>query len=674
MKLSNLNVIIFGVLSLTVLLNLSACYSPEDTEEQTFRYKAQLKPFTSCNELTTYLKATAEQESKLIDYYNEVAVVKFPDRLGTVDVQVNDSLAVPTASFDDFTSVESSAAIADYSSTNNQVSGVEEADFVKTDAQYTYLVSGGHFLIFDNWPVSDSRELSRVNIEGTPSNLFISDDIVWIVSHIYDYKYQDYPDDALVSFAPRLNHLTSVSVFDVSDRENPELIRETTLEGYYVDARQVNDQVFMVTSAQIDISPFMQDDAEPEINSLLPVMTDKLHQSGEIVSTTAVVSECGNISRPETANGTGTISVLSFDLSNPQADIKRQSIISNSGTVYASQQHLYLATMEDHFWAWLPVVEADDETPTPGTTFHKFSLTDEPSYIASGRVDGHIINQFAMDEHDDLLRVVTTLSAWWTDDAPVNSLFILQQQGNQLVERSKLTDLGKKGERIYAARFMADKGFLVTFERIDPLYTLDLSDPDKPRVAGELEVPGFSTYLHPVDDDLLLAVGRSITNNSTDLSLFDISDFDHPSLLFRESIGDGSYSEAEYNHKAFTWFAQQQLLALPVSQWSRVSDIGDYPAYDMFNGLKLYKVIKETGFDHIGNIDHSNFYHDDANDNWFFPDNIRRSFFISDTESNSYLYSISSRGMKVNAVSDLETDLATFPLPVDDWNNYILYD
>ncbi|MBT3205347.1 MAG: hypothetical protein HOM14_10070 [Gammaproteobacteria bacterium] len=656
--------IFINITALTTFIVLTACISSDDKDAQEFQYDAQLKSFNSCDELSTYLLDTVDQERRLIDYYeSDVAVLGAP----VIEVDaVQDSASGVLAP-----SSESSSSIADYTSTNNQVTGVDEADFIKTEGDFTYIVTGGFFIIFDTWPAAQSEELARVKIAGNTADLFVYQDVAWVVSNVYNYDYDVSNADNLVSFAPRLNRLVHVSMFDISDRSVPLLIRETTLEGYYVDARRIDNRVHMVTSANIDIYPLLENETQLDIDDLLPVLTDKLFIAGETITSTELISDCADIYRPGTANGTGTMSVLSFDLNDPESDIKRQTIISNSGMVYANQQHLYLATSEDNFWAWLPVMEGE-ETPIPGTTFHKFSLLSDPVYLASGRVDGYLINQFAMDEYNDLLRAVTTVSSWWSDEDPVNSLFILEQSGDQLIERSKLTGLGKKGERIYAARFIGDKGFLVTFRQIDPLYTLDLSNPDNPRVAGELEVPGFSTYLHPLEDGLLLAIGREVESNSMKLSLFDISDFDNPALLDSEIIGFGSYSEAEYSHKAFTFFAKDKLLALPVTHWSNIFISGGYSYSDVFNGLKLYKVDRETGFEFFGEIDHSNFYRDETENFWFYPEAVRRSFFVSDTEENSFLYSISSRGMKVNAVLDLQTDLASLPLPVYEWDTFIL--
>ena len=642
---------LFFFISVVVLPGCNVDGEPAQLNGE-FQYQARLQSFDSCDALAQYLVETAQTQQQLYTYH-------LNNNLGTPVV------AQPVSTNVTLDSVAagagySSAAIEQVTGTNNQVAGVDEADFIKTDGEYTYVVSGGYLLIFDTWPAADSSELSRVELKGYPAHLLVSGDIAWVASTVYDHQQLN----KLGSFAPRVNALTQVSLFDISDRGDPQLIREVALEGHFTDARMIDNQVHMVTSAYFDIYPLLASDALPGIEKMLPQMFDTLFTSGVASATTQKsISDCASIYRPGTANGTGTVSLVSFDLVNPKADITRQTIVSNSGMVYANQQSLYLASVEDYYWIWLPVVEGASK-PTPGTTIHKFSLQGTPRYSASGRIDGHLINQFAMDEYQDQLRAVTTEFAWWTDADPRNTLFVLQESTGELVTRSKLEGLGKPGERVYAVRFMQDKGFLVTFEQIDPLYTLDLTDPDNPIVAGSLEVPGFSTYLHPISKDLILAIGRGTNTSSLDLSLFDISNFYQPQLAHRISIGKGSYSAAEYNHKAFTWFADKNLLALPFTRWSGNLD-GAFLDYQLFNGLQVYQVDQQDGFKLLGEVDHSNFYKNETDQLWYYPDSIRRSFFVSDTADNSFLYSLSSRGLKVNSLDDLHTDLAELPLPHD---------
>ena len=647
----------------TAIFLLSGCSNSDQQEETDFEYRTSLKSFSSCDELTNYIRQTEEQESRLSDYFYAENI---PQLINDNVPVFEDSWTVSAASDLDSSLTNGDPLIASYTSTNNQVSGVDEGDFVKTDGNYTYVLNGGYLVIFDSWPAEQTNELSRTSLAGTPLAVFVNEDIAWVVSRLHSYSI----NDQLFSFEQRTNLLTEVRLFDISNRAAPVLQRQITLEGSYVDARKIGSNVHMVMNTRMDFSTTVDAESGFDIEALLPVFNDKSFNAGNTAESVELISGCNTIFRPETANGTGTVSVISFNLEQPQSEIQRQTILSNTGLVYANTNHLYIASTEDNFWAWLPVLEGFD-SPKPGTTIHKFSLAGSPAYVASGRVDGYLINQFAMDEDNGLLRVVTSTGNWWSNDVPQNSLYILQQSDNKLEQRSVLTGLGKEGDRIYAVRFQGDQGFLVTFRLIDPLYTLDLSDPDNPRVAGELEVPGFSTYLHPIEPGLLLAVGRSVTNNSIDLSLFDTSDFSNPVLLHKKTIGMGTYSEAEYDHKAFTWDPQLKMLALPVTRWQANLLPTNFSDYNVFNGLQLYQVNRETGFTLFGEVDHSEFYVNDTAQYGYYPQAVKRSFFINDTEQNSYLYSISYRGLKVNSISDLVDELAALPLPAYDWDNIL---
>lgn len=648
------------------LLLISGCFNSDQPEETEYQYETSLKSFNSCQELSSYLQETQALEQTLVDYYYTSG---FPEETtDTVIVTTDDWTASAESDLASSLS-DGGSGIDTYTSTNNQVAGVDEGDFVKTVGDYTYILNGGYLVIIDSWPADQTHELSRTQLKGSPVAVYVHEDIAWVVSSLSAYGVTE----ELFALAPRTHLLTEVTLYDISDRELPVLQRQITFEGGYVGARKIGSQVYMVTNTRFDFFALPDLEESIDITAQLPVLNDRRLIGDNYEDTVSAINECNAIYRPETANGTGTVSVINFDLSQPLNEIQRQTILSNSGLIYASQDNLYVASMEDNYWAWLPVIEGFDR-PQPGTTFHKFSLAEIPTYVASGRVDGYLINQFAMDEHEGMLRAVTSTSNWWSNESPQNSLYILQQSEGRLQQRSVLTGLGKEDDRLYAVRFQGDQGFVVTFRLIDPLYTLDLSDADNPRVAGELEVPGFSTYLHPIETGLLLAVGRSVTDNSIDLSLFDTSDFSNPALLHRKTIGSGSYSEAEYDHKAFTWDAQNNRLALPVTRWQSDFLPTNYYDYNVFNGLQLYDVNRETGFELFGEIDHSDLYINDTSQYYYFPQVINRSFFVSDTEQNSFLYSISGRGLKVNAMTEQLDELAALPLPGYDWEHILVTD
>lgn len=644
--------------SLAILITLSTGCGSSDQDKasnNTFQYRPQLQQFSQCDELKSYLIETAEKQRQL--YYWD-----YPDYSDSDDA--GDATDASPPATDE--AGDAASEISDMTGTNNQVAGVDEADFVKTTGDYTYLLSGGYFLILKSWPAAQSQEIYRVQLEGYPRALFVDGEIVWIVSDINSTDLAE--DNPNPDFAPRINETVKITIFRVNDPQQPELLRETLLESRYVDARMIDHQVYLIVSAYLDLFPFLDNPESIDLNDLLPAISDNTTPAQPAGVTTRLISECDAIYRPETANGTGTVSILSFDLENPLSEISSESLLSNSGLVYASQENLYIATTEDDYWMWLPVMEGDD-TPSPGTNIHKFSLTTTPQYLASGRVDGMLINRFAMDEYQGDLRLVTSCIDWWQDPQPKNRLYILEQSDDQLLERSRLENLGKPGDSIYAARFMQEKGFLVTFRQIDPFYTLDLSNPDQPKLVGELEVPGYSTYLHPIADDMIIAIGRDTDINGLTISLFDISDFQNPARLSNHLISTDSYSEAEYNHHAFTWFAAEDMLAIPVTRWNSPSATGSFSTDNLFSGLELFRVTPSDGIQPYAAIDHDIFYRDENNQNWYYPEGIQRSFFVADDQANSYLYSISSRGFMVNGLASPETNLAEIPLPSYD-NDY----
>ncbi len=647
---------ISAILLGTLLSLLSGCNSSDSGETTPVEADVALKRFDHCDELKSYLISTSAQQNALSAYVQTSAAIPQDDFSSSPETTTDSGSGQP--------------AVNRVSGTNNQVADVDEADFVKTSGDYTYLLSGGNLMILQTWPADQSQEISRTEIDGSPRALFLNDDIVWVVSDLSHQSYPQFEESLAADIAPRINQTTKVTLLRVTDPAQPVLIRETVLESSYVDARMIGQQIYLIVTAQLDLSPVLEDPENVEIDELLPSLADNTAPSANSAPTTSVICGCDAVYRPENANGTGTTTILGFDLANPLATISSQTILGNSGLVYASQENLYIASVEDQNWLWLPVMEGEED-PTPSTTIHKFTLQPNPRYVASGSVDGHLLNQFAMDEYRGTLRLVTTEQAWWSDADPENRLYVLEQSGDRLMRRAVLDGLGKPGERVFAVRLDEDKGYLVTFEQIDPLITLDLSDTGNPLVAGELEVPGFSTYLHPIGGDLILAIGQDTDTNGIKLSLFDISDLAQSVLLDEHLIAAGSYSEAAYNHHAFTWFEQEQMLAIPVTHWNSSALEAIFDVNDIFNGLELFRVTEHAGIQPYAAIDHDIFYKDPDSPNFYYPESVRRSFFVADDAMNSYIYSISGRGLLVNDLTAPDTNLAEIELPSD--NNDYLY-
>ena len=395
-----------------------------------------------------------------------------------------------------------------------------------------------------------------------------------------------------------------------------------------------------------------------------PTFTDTRYDSSGIISSSEPLCACENVYYPLVPNGSGLVTLYSLDLNNPETAPHSVSVFGDSGTVYASPSALYLASTNSNNWLWWDVANGERATPAATTLVHRFGLGANPDYQGTGEVPGWVLNRFSLGELNDSLRIATSEPAWITGSVPANRLLTLQLSDAKLIEQGRLEGLGKPGESIFAVRFAGERGYVVTFEQTDPLYVLDLSDPTQPTVQGQLEVPGFSTYLHPLDQDLLLAVGRDPAQGAVKLSLFDLSDPANPQEVSSLTEYAQSYSSAEYEPHAFTYDPHSRVLALPLTAWS-------YSAPDIWggdqltDGLQLYDIDPVNGISRRGFIDHSDFYRDPVQNLWYQPQSVERSLFAADADS-SFLYSISGRGLMVNNLDALELPDATSSLPAEE--------
>jgi len=630
--------------------------------------ETQALRFADCTAVSDYLVATLQAQGELTSFADGVAALAGGEA-------ANDAQAGGTG--------DAAPEERDFSSTNVQEVGVDEADFVKNDGDYLYVLSGQTFLILDAWPAAGTAEMARREVEGDPFALYVYGDVAAIFSHLWQA-----PDSA-PELAPRSGALVKVTLLNVVNRTAPVVVREVYLEGRYVDSRMVAGRVYVVTSYTQPAGAgggsagggsgvtgggtvATAATTAADVAALFPRRIDRI--AGGASPAVDLTCACEDIFRPVEPNGAGVISLVAIDLANPTADLAATALVSDGGTVYGAADSLYLATTNNGPWLWLGVPVAEDvdavvqaaavDDATPKTVIHKFHLGATPSYAGSGVVNGWVLNSYSMSEDHDVLRIATTEDRWWSGGTPVNAVYMLEPQGERLEQVGAITGLGHDGERIYAVRFLGDRGFVVTFRQIDPLVVLDLSDPTAPKKAGELEVAGVSTYLHPIGADRLLAVGQAPGGGAM-LSLFDVGDLAHPRLVAQESLGDGSYSEAQWDPKAFTYFDALAALAVPITAWNDVGAPGAVaPAYNLVNGLVLYSVDPDHGFTRRGTIDHSDLFRDEGDGQWYFPDNVRRSFFIRDGRDGAFIYSVSTRGVKVSDFDDLTT-AATVELPAD---------
>jgi hypothetical protein len=336
----------------------------------------------------------------------------------------------------------------------------------------------------------------------------------------------------------------------------------------------------------------------------------------------ASVLPCESVAAPSDFAGLGLTWIASIDAGGDGTPIGSAGIVSTGDTVYASTDNLYVATQ---IWDWqrnvpMPlddqVVSPDEPVENPGpppTLIHQFRLDEgtDASYVASGAVEGRLLNQFAMSEHNGDLRVATTTDDWGGfGEQSESTVFVLRPEGDELREISSVGGLGKD-EQIYAVRFIDDLAYVVTFRQIDPLYVIDLTDPANPVEAGELKIPGYSAYLHPVGEGLLLGVGQDATDTGrttgTQLSLFDVSDPTDPQRISTLPIGGSS--EVEWDHKAFLFWPDDGTIVLPVSPgWNECGPADDCLAKDIVGASGGAVVAELDGRELVarGTINHSN--------------------------------------------------------------------
>lgn len=540
-----------------------------------------------------------------------------------------------------------------FSGTNTQEKGADESDKVKTDGNYLYIAADRSVAIVDTRVSSDMRVVSKIPVNGTLGELYLSNGLLTVIydsgqNEIYMDFGLDLKEPARIGFPfwIPLKSETNIAFYDVSIPSDPKLIISSKLDGDLVSTRIIDGklhviQQFLPELPQLELDYDGTEDGWKKsvanntrrmesmtLNDMLPSYST-YDKNGNLKSS-GILVEPTNFFKLDGAEGSAIVTITSFDLSKPDQQFKSVGIVATADTIYASTKAIYLAAPE---WDY-DESYAENTESTTGTIIHKFDLSTFPvRHVASGSVKGAILNQFSMGEYKDVLRVATTEYRWNQSDgssAGSSNVYCLKGKNSKLDIIGKIENIAP-GENMYSARFSGSKGFLVTFERIDPLHTIDLSDPEHPFIAGELKIPGYSEYIHPLDDGRLISIGRDVAEvdgrlvtMGLQLSMFDITDFSNPRLLHKKTIGSQyTYSEASYNHKAFNFWAEKNLLSIPVTE---------SPAYTLSDGrtgsskgLYVFKVSNQNGFDLKGIIDTgtgSDFYFEDWTRGIFIEDRV----------------------------------------------------
>tara|TARA_B100000575_G_scaffold106589_1_gene84914 strand:+ start:18692 stop:20989 length:2298 start_codon:yes stop_codon:yes gene_type:complete len=688
---------------------------------QRYRGDPGLQNYGKCADLLSDLRNAAYDEMLVsLDqqaywHWSNGPVWRFTDDVAFADGAVPESTDAPTSG-----SVDSGDRNreGDFSGTNNQEVGVDEADFLKTDGYNIYMLNGDNLVIMGIPEFGEVTLRSNISLEGNPLQMMLEGDKLVIASMIYTWNLPvSHPLTDLV-VESQVNSLVKYTVVDITDKTSPAVNRELYIEGNYHTSRLVDGTVRSVTHIWSNLNGvrnwvqlpenYWSEDGVTKMEIWNRSIVETIEYNNQIISSLTLEDfapkmyesmesgmfvypvssqECSEFSASEGSAGRGFTSIITLDLFGDDVEMEVDHITSSWAHVYSSQNMLVLAEPANDWWWFWRNTDWDD-----ATNIHSFDISEAGStqYIGSGRVDGTVQDQFSISEFEGSIRIASTSDAWarwWLVDevdedgepvwsGPKNQVSILQpdEEGN-LDQIGFIGDIAI-GERIWSARFVGDRGYLVTFQNIDPLWVIDLSIPTDPTILGELEVPGVSTYIHPVNENTLLTIGigpgadgLGLDWSSTQISLFDISDPSNPTLADTlpispvqpdESCEDvricgwsWSWSEATFEHKAFNYWAPENLLAVPLSTYRYTYNQNDeYGSYEYVSMLNVLNVdIVNMSLSEHGIIDHSSFYNSDDSDTywWYsYSTDIRRSIFMGD-----YLYAFSALGVTIHRTSDL---------------------
>jgi len=585
--------------------------------------------------------------------------------------------ATPTASGG------SAPGSSDYSETNIQVAGVDEADIIKTDGKYIYAIAGNDFYIIEAYPGTDVKILSKNTINSNDGNtpkfyaqeLFIKENRVLIFgtsSQIFYPYTKDQPEYAGISRmigSPemRYNSGTTIKLLDVKDKENPTIIKTLEFEGTYLSSRKIGEYVYFV----INSNPHYDYLTKGDCSDILPLYREVTYLSSYL--SPEPISKCTDVgySRPLQANN--FITIASLSMLNETKEINKETILGSGQDVYASLENIYIAqtTYPNYSRGIGGLVSNENIDNTIKTTITKFNLKGgEIKFIGYGSVSGTLLNQFSMDEYNGNFRIATTIEGYSNNkDTSTNNIYVLD---DKLVVIGKIEGIAPS-EKIYSVRFIENRGYMVTFRHVDPLYVIDLSAPENPKILGQLKIPGYSDYLHPYDETHLIGIGKevdaSIDENlihtegavyytaiqGVKISIFDVTDVNNPIEMHKIVIGDrGTKSLATTEHKAFLFDKEKNLLVIPIivaelSPGQAKNEQGQYT----FDGAYVYDISLENGFNLRGKVTHL-----DSNDDTLLKTgyyysggnlSIKRSLYI-----DNILYTLSNNKLKLNNLNTLE--------------------
>ncbi|MCI3920956.1 beta-propeller domain-containing protein [Paenibacillus sp. TRM 82003] len=535
--------------------------------------------------------------------------------------------AAPAADTSSAGGAPAAPAISDFSGTNVQVAGVDEADRIKTDGAFIYQLQGERVVVTKAVPADQMGVVSTLTFDGrlTPIDLYVDGRTLSVIGR---------SQDKTTGYAT-----TSFEVYALGDdRTDLRLLRSGDIRGEYLSSRKIGSDLYVV--ANRGLSDFRHYNAEGTQTEayFAPMYRDSAAAAGDRVVAWDEVGYAPDFEEPN------YLMIAGLNVDAPDRPMAVTAFLGAGNTVYASPEHLYVS---------LPRYEEKGDY----TAIYKFRWNaGAAEFAAEGKIEGRLLNQFALDEHDGHLRVATTTGEVWGPEErqSKNHLFVLDEK---LQPVGAIRDIAP-GERIYSTRFLGERGYMVTFKKVDPLFVFDLSDPASPTILGKLKIPGYSDYLHPYDENHIIGFGKDTVEaeygdfalyQGMKMALFDITDVADPKEKFVEIIGDrGTDSELLRNHKALLFSKEKNVLAFPVAVVERNSEREDAYGEPTFQGAYVYRLDLEEGFTRDAEITHlSEGDRLKMGHTFDAATAVQRALFIGDA-----LYTVSDRKIAAHRIGD----------------------
>ena len=555
------------------------------------------------------------------------------------------------------TEATTSAAADDFSQTNLQVAGVDEADSIKNDGEFIYMIKNQSVRVIKAYPADALKEIATIDYADTnfnPRELYIREKQLVVMGSSSEYYPGPVPLQS--SAVMRMPYYygggkTRVYLYDLSDPSLPKETRKLSFDGSYQTSRRIENSLYLVLTQ----SPhYWSLDKIKQGEDLVPSMQEGDKEPEKMTGCTDIRFFPGHI-QPS------YLIVAGIPLDKPEGEVSREVLLGSGENVFSSRTNLYVAATEynaNYYGDW------DWHRDSTKTQVYKFALENGVvTFKARGNVAGRPLNQFSMDAYIDHFRIATTIDSWDPEHPSENNVYVLDADMNTVGSIEGIAP----GERIYSTRFMGNRLYMVTFRQIDPFFVIDLKNPTSPSILGKLKIPGVSDYLEPYDENHIIGFGLN-TAESKDvnfvwyqgmkLSLYDVTDVKNPKEVFVENIGDrGTSSEILSSHKALLFDKTKNLIAFPITINEIPSDkktaTPDSGAYGepVFQGAIIYHLNLISGFQLQGKITHYTpedllkvgygFYN--------YAKNIQRIIFIGKN-----FYTISPDVVKASAIDDLK--------------------